>query len=328
MPVYNAMPYLPEAVGSVLGQTYGDFELIAVDDGSTDASWDYLQQAAAGDDRLRPVRIDHGGIVAALNAGLAAARGQLIGRMDADDRCAPEKFAQQVAYLDAHPETVAVGTDLRRIDPAGRPIGPKGVSTDPAAIEAALLRGRASAMTHATTVWRRSAMDAAGGGYREWARHAEDLELFLRIAEVGRLANLDRVLYEVRKHPASVTHGESERRLFALKSRIVAEARARRGLPMIEGLDGASDREVSTWDHRLLWASRAAGAEHFATARHHAAAVLRRRPWKRRGWAVLVGSSLPRPVFRWVRDRRRRRRAGRGSAEGEAAQLAGGVEVG
>ena len=107
-------------------------------------------------------------------------------------------------------------------------------------------------LTHATTVCRRAALDACGGYYQEWARHAEDLELFLRVAERGRLANLDRVLYEVRQHTSSVTHLESERHLYQLKRKIVDQARTRRGLESITELDGAVDREIDTLDHRFI----------------------------------------------------------------------------
>ena len=365
MPVFEAMPYLESAVGSVVGQTFGDWELIAVDDGSGDGSWACLQSWAQRDTRVRPIRADHGGIVSALNRALAETRGQLIARMDADDVSRPTRLAEQVAYLDAHPEVAAVGTDLLRIDPAGRPIGEKGVSTQHAQIESVMLAGQAGAMTHATTMTRRAALEAVSGGtlgrpaldpaaaeprraergdegemeagneagnegggeggvYREWARHAEDLELFLRVAEWGRLANLDRVLYEVRQHTTSITHTEDERRLRALKARIVAEASARRGLAVADprvpdaiGTGGAG-RRLTTLDHRLLWASRALGSGHAGTARRHAAVVATRRPWSARAWVVLLGSCLPARLRTALRDQRRRRLAGR-----EAATSAG-----
>ena len=349
MPVFEAMPYLEAAVASVVGQTFEDWELIAVDDGSGDGSLECLERWAGRDRRVRPIRAEHGGIVSALNRGLSVAGGELIARMDADDVSRPTRLAEQVAYLDGRPEVVSVGTDLLRIDPAGRPIGEKGVATDHAAIEAVMLAGQAGAMTHATTMTRRwvleavaeteggasgSAADRAGGSghglggvYREWARHAEDLELFLRVAERGRLANLDRVLYEVRQHTSSITHTEDERRLRALKARIVAEARVRRGLDVSdsaaggafgEGGEGAA-RRLTSLDHRLLWASRALGAGNVHTARRHAAVVVARRPWSRRAWVVLAGSWLPGPLRTRLRDRRRRRLAdGRGAAMGTA----------
>lgn len=309
MPIYNAMPYLGQAIDSILRQTYTDFQIMAIDDGSDDESWSVVRERAERDHRVEPIQIEHSGIVAALNRGLEAARGEFIARMDADDISRPNRLAQQVAFLDRHPDVVAVGTDLLRIDDRGGAIGKMGVAVDHEAIESVMLRGQAGAMTHATTMWRRAVLDACGGYYQQWAQHAEDLELFLRMAEQGRLANLDCVLYEVRKHTSSVTHLESERHLYRLKQRIVNQARARRGLELISKLDGVADREINTLDHRLLWAWRALGAEHYGTARRHAWAVARGRPMSWRAWVILVGMMLPRRVLRKLRDQRRRKRS-------------------
>ncbi|MFD1958687.1 glycosyltransferase family 2 protein [Novosphingobium panipatense] len=109
LPCYNGAAYLEEAVRSILLQTFADFELIVVDDGSTDATADILARMGRRDPRLRVVRQPNGGIVAALNTAIAHARGEYIARMDADDVSFPERFAFQVAWLDAHPATVLVG---------------------------------------------------------------------------------------------------------------------------------------------------------------------------------------------------------------------------
>ncbi|BCB84828.1 glycosyltransferase family A protein [Phytohabitans suffuscus] len=109
MPVYNAADYIAAAIGSVLRQTYQDLELLVVDDGSTDRTEAVV--AAITDRRLRVLPRPRGGIVAALNAGIGAARGELLARMDADDIMTPDRLARQVAYLDRRPGVVACGTD-------------------------------------------------------------------------------------------------------------------------------------------------------------------------------------------------------------------------
>jgi glycosyltransferase involved in cell wall biosynthesis len=94
LPVWNARATLPRAVASLRAQTLADWGLLAVDDGSTDGGGGWLERAAAADEpRLRVLRRPHAGLVAALNAGLAAARGELVARMDADDECHPERLA-------------------------------------------------------------------------------------------------------------------------------------------------------------------------------------------------------------------------------------------
>src|SRR5262245_14197402 len=108
MPIYNAGRFLPAAVESVLAQTFADFELIAIDDGSRDGSSEVLAQLAARDPRIRVFAQENRGIVATLNRALELARAPLVARMDADDLSRPDRFAKQIAFLRQHPEVAAV----------------------------------------------------------------------------------------------------------------------------------------------------------------------------------------------------------------------------
>src|SRR5258706_14041022 len=110
MPVYNGERYLASAIDSILAQTFTDFELIAVDDGSTDSSLPMLKRYAERDPRVRVISRPNTGIVGALSDAIAAARAPLIARMDADDLSLPLRFERQVAYLSGHPQCVLVGT--------------------------------------------------------------------------------------------------------------------------------------------------------------------------------------------------------------------------
>ena len=110
MPIHNGEPTLTEAVESVLAQTFGDFELIAVDDGSTDSSLAKLQSFARGDPRVRILSRPNTGIAGALNDSIQQARGEFLVRMDADDIALPQRFEKQVAYFRAHPDCVLVGS--------------------------------------------------------------------------------------------------------------------------------------------------------------------------------------------------------------------------
>lgn len=102
MPVYNGMPYLAETVACLQAQTMRDFECVVVNDGSVDDTAPFLDATARQDERFRIVHAPHGGIVAALNRGLATVRGELIARMDADDTCTPTRLALQAEFLDQH----------------------------------------------------------------------------------------------------------------------------------------------------------------------------------------------------------------------------------
>lgn len=229
LPVFNAAPYLAAALASVQAQTFADFEIVAVDDGSTDGSAAILDRFAATEPRLRIIRRPNTGIVGALNDGLAAATGEFIARMDADDRCAPERFARQVDYLRQHRECVGLGSAFRFIDDTGAPLKECRREADHAAIERDLLAGDGGALIHPAAMFRREAVVWAGG-YREVAQWVEDLDLYLRLARLGRLANLDAVLLDYRLHVRSVNYtrnaGRHERRLAVL-----ASAHAARGLP-------------------------------------------------------------------------------------------------
>ena len=103
LPVWNAQRWLAEAIDSIQCQTVGDFELVIVDDGSTDASVTIIQAKAQGDRRIRVFRQERLGLVTTLNRGISEARAQLIARIDADDRVYPQRLQKQIEHFDRHP---------------------------------------------------------------------------------------------------------------------------------------------------------------------------------------------------------------------------------
>ena len=119
MTTWNGAAFIAEAIASVLAQSFTDFELIVVDDGSTDETGQVL--AGIGDRRLRVLRqAMNGGVVAARNVGFAAARGRYVAALDHDDLSHPQRLARQVAYLEAHTRVVLVATEIEIEDPARR----------------------------------------------------------------------------------------------------------------------------------------------------------------------------------------------------------------
>jgi len=204
MAVYNARPYLDAAIESVLRQTRGDFELVAVNDGSTDGSGEALAAWAARDPRVHVFAQENLGVPAAVNHGLEYCRGEYIARMDADDICAPERLAVQADFLDRRPEVVAVGSAMQQIDVAGRIVGPSvHYPAENAEIVAALLDGR-NCLAQPSVMLRRSALEAVNG-YRWAFRPAEDYDLWLRLADRFALANVPEVLLRYRVHAGSIT---------------------------------------------------------------------------------------------------------------------------
>lgn len=198
--VHSGMPYLPETVDSVLRQTLRDFELIVVDDGSTDDTPRYLQSLY--DDRVRVRRCDKMGLVAVRNLGVEMARAPLVATIDSDDTARPERLAAQCAFLEAHPDCVVVGSQADEIDASGRVIGHRRFwRTDPA-LRFQMLFG--CPFLQPSTMCRREAMRACGP-YRPQYPNAEDYDLWSRIAQHGRLANLDQTLLNYRIHPRSMT---------------------------------------------------------------------------------------------------------------------------
>lgn len=200
LPVYNDEPFLRAALDSVLTQTWTDFELIAVDDGSTDGSSEILAEAARRDPRVRVQHRPNGGIISALNDAIGVARGRYLARMDGDDLSEPTRFARQVEFLDAHPEVVAVGATYRLLGTmTGDVVMPRSASQ---------CRDRlliATPVAHGAAMIRRDSLQDNNIRYRPEFRHAEDFRLFSELAAVGELANLPDVLYRVRVHPAQIS---------------------------------------------------------------------------------------------------------------------------
>jgi len=199
LPVYNGEAYLAEAVRSILGQTCTDFELLIVDDGSTDGSAAVAE--SFGDLRVRVIRLSpNGGIIAALKAGFAEARGVYIARMDADDLSLPERLARQAAFLDTHPSVGICGTWIEEFGARQSVVS---LACEPEEIRVRLLFGWA--MAHPTLMMSRRFLEKHGLAYREGFHHVEDMDLLMRASDLGSLANLPEVLLRYRTHEKQIT---------------------------------------------------------------------------------------------------------------------------
>jgi glycosyltransferase involved in cell wall biosynthesis len=293
MPVFNGGRYLAQAVESIVSQTFENFEFIIIDDGSTDDSRQILEKYASADPRIRLFSRANTGYTIALNEALGRARGTYLARMDADDVSLPRRFEKQAAFMDAHPQHVAVGCRVLLIDPDGEALGEVHPFESHERIDAMHMgAGCGAVITHPSAMFRVSTLRELGG-YRQDFEPAEDLDLFLRLAEVGRLAKLPDVLLKYRVHLASVGHSRRVTQLLTMR-RVVADARARRGLPAPAGAPDPEPVEPPVSDHYLGWASAAVKYGNRKTARKHLRAALRLSPLSIRGWYLALRSLLPR----------------------------------
>lgn len=220
MPVRNGDRFLDQALQSLSTQTESGFVLHAWDDGSADDTPAIL-------DRWLPARLpgcvvgrERIGIGRALARLVESSPTDLIARMDADDICHPDRLNQQLAYMTAQPEVAVLGTQMRRVNAAtGQPLGTTRHPTADAELRWQLRLS--NPLNHPTVMMRRSAVLAAGN-YRD-LRPGQDDDLWLRLSQRHRMANLDACLLTYREHPASVTAGESDA-MHTFRQRRLAEA--------------------------------------------------------------------------------------------------------
>ena len=286
MSVRNVARYVRPAVESVLGQTFPDFEFLIIEDGSKDETGKILKEYARQDTRIRILTGPERGLSMALNLGIEHAKAPLLVRMDGDDICLPRRFEKQVAFMREHPECVLAGCRCELIDPEGRPIHEKpDTPLDHEQIEYLLLRMRWP-IVHPAVVMRADAV-ARTGGYLEKYLTVEDHDLFLKLGEIGKLANVDEVLLRYRQHFKSTVFTTAHSQTKNLVE-IITAACARRGIPVPDEVKLRPVELVSEATHRRNWAWRALAAGNVETARHHAWRALRSTPFSAESWLATI----------------------------------------
>lgn len=200
MSVYNAGQYLRGAIDSILNQTFKDFEFIIIDDGSTDDSLSIIRSYK--DPRIRFIQNEKNeGLIYSLNLGLSKAKGEYIARMDADDLSMPERFAEQVNYLQKHPEVVVLGTHQLELR------NNKTVTEGSGEFDSDFLKGILlfNACFSHPTVMIRNIFKENGLSYNSKFKHAEDFRLWTELALKGEFYILNKVLLKYRLHPQQIT---------------------------------------------------------------------------------------------------------------------------
>lgn len=288
MSVFNGERYLPAAVRSILDQTYSDFEFLIVDDGSTDNSRAILDRYASEDRRIHLSSRPNTGLTVALNELLGLARGEYVARMDADDISLPQRLERQVQYLDAHPECVLLGSRVRIIDPDGDAIRVMGDALTHEEINQGFMEARGQMIYHPAVMFRRqSVLDA--GGYRTEHYTAQDLDLFLRLAEVGRVTNLAEPLLQYREHLEKIGYKRLAQQKDSSRRALLAACERRGVSPpaeLFEDLRGCG----SVDDIHRAWGWSALSSGYLSSARKHAWACIKGSPLSFHSWRLLYCS--------------------------------------
>jgi glycosyltransferase involved in cell wall biosynthesis len=296
--IFNSERYLSQSIQSIRSQRFDDFELILLDDGSDDQSVEIARCAAKEDPRVILVKGDHRGVVHQRNAGVELAKAEFIAMMDSDDIALADRLALQVRHLEAHPDCCAVGTGVMRIDEDGLPIDEWHLPEHHEEIDEKHMAGQGGAIVNPSVMLRKSAVIKVGG-YRTGYDSAEDYDLFLRLAEVGGLANLPQVLLRYRLHAKSLTIARAvyQRQMAREALKEAWMRRQRPGplpAPLLE-LRAPSEEELM-WS----WARAAFDARNFETARNQALKLLRKKPAEVRRWALLGAACLG-PLACWLK---------------------------
>jgi hypothetical protein len=324
MAVYNGGDFLDEAIRSITGQTFRDWEMVVVDDASTDQTHETVSAWCRHDPRIRLLtNSTNKGQTASLNEGLRACRGTWVARQDADDISSPARLALQMSYLSAHPSTILLGTQGVLIDARGRRVGLLDVPCTRAGI--AWCAPFLNPFLHTAVVFRRATALAAGG-YDESFRIAQDYDLWTRLAAEKEMANLPDRLVRYRRTGESLSRA-AEEAAFAETDRVSdREAQRAFGRPWSaeeSRLTRAFRRGLLAADHKDFMRMLNALAADFAQRhpswaegphRVRAAWHLRLAGSAGRGFAALaqIGAALradPRFTVHWINDRWLRRDA-------------------
>lgn len=224
MAVYNSEAFLAEAVASLQAQTINDWELIAVDDCSTDSSFQCLEKLAASDPRIRIFKMQqNSGAGAVRDFAVEHAHGEFIAIFDADDVCESDRFEKQIEFLRGHPEAICVGAQTVMVDEQGRSNGTKTFPTDPA--ELYQMMYTAIPIQLPTLMVNAARLPDDFDWFEGW-RYSEDSLLFFKLAHYGEIANLPDFLLKYRYYPQSTSYRKAKTYFYETwRSRKIARRR-------------------------------------------------------------------------------------------------------
>ena len=274
--VFNGMPYLKECVQSLRNQDYPLLEILIFDDGSTDGSGEWLEKQASEDARISLIRQSNQGLTPTLNRGVRLAQGKYIARIDSDDIAFRERISRQVDFLEnpINEEVVVVGTCAEIIDEDGEIVWTFRLPQDHFTLTAKLKAGVGGVILHPSVMMRTDALVKVGG-YREKFRRGQDFDLWIRLSEVGKLANIDEPLIYWRHHDSSIGYTASEEQWQSIVDSL-KDAAKRQGLSIADLPDPPRNfvRSKPT-DRHLSLARHAYQSNHRSVSRKHARYVMK-----------------------------------------------------
>lgn len=285
MPVYNAEPFLEDAIQSILNQSFNDFEFIIVDDGSSDGSLSILQEFSQKDTRIRLISRENKGISCSRNQLVELAKGKYLAWMDSDDISLPNRLELMASWLAANPCYIALGCKTILIDSEGCDICIWNAPMDHNGIDRLHISGTGGAIVFPSAMILRDAVVSVNG-FDENLTGAEDLDLFLKLAEIGKTANTDIVLYKYRQHINSISHTHDQK-IKQDNFSVVSRACVRRGLPT-PTIESSLLKKNTVATTHIKWAWWALGDGYIQTARKHAFWGVCFSPFSLSGWKALL----------------------------------------
>jgi glycosyltransferase involved in cell wall biosynthesis len=284
LPVYNAEKYLASAIESILHQTYSNFNFIIINDGSTDNSLNILQSFAKNDKRIQLINRENKGLVYTLNEGLALIKTPYVARMDADDIALPRRFEKQMEYILNNKDCLLLGSRVIIIDSDGDEICEMGDYYSHEEIDQGLLEKKGQLIYHPSIIFQKDIIDQLGG-YRSKYPHVEDLDLFLRVSEQGKIENLKEPLLKYREHISKVGHLHYKEQMTEIND-VIKETFYRRNLPYREVPLDISDAigEVDRW---RTWGWWALNSGNLKTAKKYVLKLLLSSPHSLDTWRLL-----------------------------------------
>ncbi len=316
MSCYNASRWLSESIDSILTQTYGNFEFIIIDNGSTDDTWDIIQRYRDQDKRIVAISKNNTLLPDSLNVGIAQAKGEWIAKLDADDLCEPTRLEEQINFARKHPEVVLLGAGFLEIDEQGKLIKKHLYPSEHSAL-VRHLEHLQSFFPHSSAFYRLD-MIRLIGGYNLHFRMAQDWQLWSELALRGKIMCLPKYLVKIRKHPDQLS-SENEGKSANHESMAVIVCRLLRKAGRKDlSVDASAEewilffnwiqkrmKKLGTFKRRKVWAD--ARAKYFATKNRFNSAIRFGAHLLQSGyagaliWEKFFGSSLPQRLAReWI----------------------------
>lgn len=285
IPVYNGQQYIKSAIDSILSQTLKNFELIIIDDGSSDGTPEIITKYAKHDSRIIFKSRDNVGMVATMKELEEMAACRYVARMDADDIAMPNRLLMQKKFLDTNPEFVLVGSQIIQIDSKNNKIGRPNLPTSHDEILNGLLLKPDSTpvpIIHPTVMIRRSSLLSVGG-YDPSLTASEDRDLWLKLSSIGKLANLPETLLHYRRHFASFTSTRSDESR-QLRKQVILNYYYRNNLPLPNLIEDSVGRTQLQWETYLQWSKQSLSSNFYQSSFRYFILALVRQPFSVLAW--------------------------------------------